>query len=382
MKKHNTVAMLLAGGQGSRLGGLTHSTAKPAVPFGGKYRLIDFPLSNCRYSDIEVVGVLTQYKPLVLNAYLSTGAPWALDTIEGGVKVLPPYMSMDGGNWYKGTADAIYQNIEFIDQYNPQNVIVLSGDHIYKMDYSKMIDYHEEQDADVTIAVMDVSLEEASRFGIMATNKKDRIVEFQEKPKVPKSTLASMGIYVFKWDVLREQLIRDHDDENSRKDFGGNIIPHMLEDKFSLMAYRFEGYWRDVGTVDSYYEASLELLSDNPPIDLNDNSFPIYSNNDNVMPHLIGENAKVTNSLICDGCMVLGTVKNSILSNNVYVGEGVIVENSIVLHNSKIENSVKIRNAVVGEHMIITNGDIKGNLKSSSDVKLYYKNNMNKVLSM
>ena len=382
MKKHNTVAMLLAGGQGSRLGGLTHSTAKPAVPFGGKYRLIDFPLSNCRYSDIDIVGVLTQYKPLVLNAYLSTGAPWALDSIDGGVKVLPPYMSMDGGNWYKGTADAIYQNIEFIDQYNPENVIILSGDHIYKMDYSKMIEYHEDNDADVTIGVMDVTLEEASRFGIMATDKNDRIIEFQEKPKVPKSTLASMGIYVFKWSVLREELIRDHEDENSRKDFGGNIIPHMLEAKFNLRAYRFEGYWRDVGTVESYYEASLELLSDNPPIDLNDSSFPIYSNNDNVMPHLIGEQAKVTNSLICDGCMVLGTVKNSILSNNVYVGEGVVIENSIVLHNSRIENSVKIKNAVVGENIKIASGDIQGNLKSNSDVKLYYKNKMNKISSM
>lgn len=382
MRKHNTIAMLLAGGQGSRLGGLTHSTAKPAVPFGGKYRLIDFPLSNCRYSDIEVVGVLTQYKPLVLNAYLSTGAPWALDSVEGGVKVLPPYMSMDGGNWYKGTADAIYQNIEFIDQYNPKNVIMLSGDHIYKMDYSTMIEYHEEKNADVTIAVMDVSLEEASRFGIIATDKKNRIIEFQEKPKVPKSTLASMGIYVFKWDVLRKELIRDHADETSGKDFGGNILPHMLDNKFNLMAYRYEGYWRDVGTVVSYYEASLELLSDNPPIDLNDSSFPIYSNNDTVMPHLIGENAKVSNSLICDGCMVLGTVKNSILSNNVYVGEGVIIEDSIVLRNSKIENNVTIKKAVVGENMVITSNDIKENQKSNSDVKLYYKNQMNKTTSM
>ncbi|MEX1376352.1 MAG: glucose-1-phosphate adenylyltransferase [Eubacteriales bacterium] len=382
MKKHDTVAMLLAGGQGSRLGGLTHTTAKPAVPFGGKYRLIDFPLSNCRYSDIEVVGVLTQYKPLVLNSYLSTGAPWALDTVGGGVHVLPPYMGMDGGDWYRNTADAIYQNIEFIDQYNPTNVIILSGDHIYKMDYSKMIDFHEENEADVTIAVMNVPLEDASRFGLMATDKNDNIIEFQEKPKVPKSTLASMGIYVFTWDILREELIRDHNDETSKKDFGGNIIPHMIADKYKVMAYRFDGYWRDVGTVESYYEASLELLQDEPPIDLNDSSFPIYSNNDNFMPHLVGEKAKVTNSLICDGCLVLGTVKNSILSNNVYVGEDVVIENSIVLHNSKIENSVTIKNAVVGENIVITSGDIKGNLKSSSDVKLYYKNKMNKILSM
>ena len=382
MKKHDTVAMLLAGGQGSRLGGLTHTTAKPAVPFGGKYRLIDFPLSNCRYSDIEVVGVLTQYKPLVLNSYLSTGAPWALDTVGGGVHVLPPYMGMDGGDWYRNTADAIYQNIEFIDQYSPTNVIILSGDHIYKMDYSKMIDYHEENEADATIAVMDVPLNEASRFGIMATDKDNNIVEFQEKPKVPKSTLASMGIYVFTWSVLREELIRDHNDETSKKDFGGNIIPHMIADKYKVVAYRFEGYWRDVGTVESYYEASLELLQDNPPIDLNDGSFPIYSNNDNFMPHLVGEKAKITNSLICDGCMVLGTVKNSILSNNVYVGENVVIENSIVLHNSRIENSVTIKNAVVSENMVIASGDIKGNLKSSSDVKLYYKDALNKISSM
>ncbi len=382
MRKHDTVAMLLAGGQGSRLGGLTHSTAKPAVPFGGKYRLIDFPLSNCRYSDIEVVGVLTQYKPLVLNSYISTGAPWALDTVGGGVSVLPPYMGMDGGNWYKGTADAIYQNIEFVDQYSPDNVIILSGDHIYKMDYSVMIDYHTEHDADVTIAVMDVPIEEASRFGIMATDKNDRVIEFQEKPKVPKATLASMGIYVFKWDVLREELIRDHEDEESRNDFGGNIIPNMIKDKYNLMAYRFDGYWRDVGTVESYYEASLELLSDKPPIDLNDTCFPIYSNNENGIPHLLGKKAKVNNSLICDGCLVLGTVKNSILSNNVYIGEDVIVENSIILANSRIENSVTIKNAVVGENMDINAGDIKGNIKSGSDVKLYYKDKLDQLSSM
>lgn len=374
MRKFDTVAMLLAGGQGSRLGGLTHELAKPAISFGGSYRIIDFPLSNCRYSDIRVVGVLTQYKPLVLNAYINTGAAWALDSLEGGVSILPPYVDMKGGNWYQGTADAVYQNIEFVDQYSPENVIVLSGDHIYKMDYREMINLNDENDADATIAVMNVPLAEACRFGILNTENNDRIVNFEEKPKKPKGTKASMGVYMFKWSCLKPALIEDAYDEKSSHDFGKNIIPKLLSENKKLMAFEFDGYWKDIGTVDSYYEANMELLLDSPPFNLNDCEFPIYSNNSNTIPQIIGDDAEISSSLICDGCIIDGIVRNSVISKDVYVGKGAVVENSIIMHNAHINSGVSVMNAVVSEGMEVTNGVLKGNIgkTSESGVSLVY----------
>ncbi len=374
MKKHETVAMLLAGGQGSRLGGLTHKLAKPAVSFGGKYRIIDFPLSNCRYSNISVVGVLTQYKPLILNAYISTGAPWALDSLDGGVSILPPYMDMDGGNWYKGTADAIYQNIEFVDQYSPKNVVILSGDHIYKMNYDDMVTFRKENEADAAIAVFNVPMKEAPRFGIMNTDSEGRIVSFDEKPAQPKSTMASMGVYVFNWPVLKDALERDAVDPDSEHDFGKNIIPMMLAEGKRLFAYEFKGYWKDIGTVDSYYEANMELLEEPPPFNLDDHDFPIYSNNSNAMPQIIGHDAEVTNSLICDGCIIEGKVTHSVISKNVYIGKGAEVENSIIMHNARIEDDVRVVDAVVSEGMVVTQGILKGNInkKSDEDIRLLY----------
>ncbi len=375
MRHYDTVAMLLAGGQGSRLGGLTHDLAKPAVSFGGKYRIIDFPLSNCRYSNIGVVGVLTQYKPLILNSYISTGAPWALDSLDGGVSILPPYMDRQGGNWYKGTADAVYQNLEFIDLHNPENVVVLSGDHIYKMDYQEMIDYNDERNADATISVINVTLEEAKRFGILNTDKNNLITSFEEKPPVPKGTKASMGVYVFKWKVLRKALLEDAADPESSHDFGKNIIPKLLSENKKLYAYEFEGYWKDIGTVESYYEANMELLMDPPPFNLNDTSFPIYSNNYNTIPQIIGKDAEVKNSLICDGCVIDGVVKNSIIAKNVSIGKGACVENSIIMHNATIREGAKIINAVVSEGMTISKGVLKGNIsiKTEKGVSLLYK---------
>ena len=374
MRHFETVAMLLAGGQGSRLGGLTHDLAKPAVSFGGKYRIIDFPLSNCRYSNIGVVGVLTQYKPLLLNSYISTGAPWALDSLDGGVSILPPYMDRDGGNWYRGTADAVYQNMEFIDQYSPENVVILSGDHIYKMDYREMIDFNDSKEADATISVINVPLEEASRFGILNTDDKNEIISFEEKPKKPKGTKASMGVYVFKWKTLRHALLEDAADKESAHDFGKNIIPNLLGEGKKLYAYEFDGYWKDIGTVDSYYEANMELLLDPPPFDLNDHDFPIYSNNSNTIPQVIGKDAEVKNSLICDGCIIEGKVVNSIISKNVSVGKDACVENSIIMHNATINGGVKVINAVVSEDMIVTQGVLKGNIakKAGEGVNLLY----------
>ena len=375
MKNFETVAMLLAGGQGSRLGGLTHDLAKPAVSFGGKYRIIDFPLSNCRYSNIGVVGVLTQYKPLVLNSYISTGAPWALDSLDGGVSILPPYIDRSGGNWYQGTADAVYQNMEFIDQYNPENVVILSGDHIYKMDYRQMIEFNDEKGADATISVINVTLEEAKRFGILNTDRDNKIISFDEKPPEPKGTKASMGVYIFKWKCLREALLVDAADESSSHDFGKNIIPKMLEEGKKLYAYDFGGYWKDIGTVESYYEANMELLLDPPPFDLSNPDFPIYSNNYNTIPQIIGKNAEVKNSLICDGCIIEGKVVNSIIAKNVSVGKGACVENSIVMHSATIRDGVKVIDAVVSEGMTISQGVLKGNINKNigEGVSLLYK---------
>jgi len=362
--KKKCVAMLLAGGQGSRLYALTKNVAKPAVPYGGKYRLIDFPLSNCTNSGIDTVGVLTQYQPLVLNEYIGNGQPWDLDKMHGGVHVLPPYESKAGASWYEGTANAIYQNMRFIERYDPEYVIVLGGDHIYKMDYSKMVDYHIENNADCTIAVIDVPKEEASRFGIMICDDKDRVTDFVEKPKEPKSTLASMGIYVFSWDKLRKYLIENENDANEKrakgepwsKDFGKDIITSMLKDGQRLFAYEFEGYWKDVGTLDSLWEANMDLLSPSVPLDLYDPSWKIYSRNNNMPPQYIGKNANIENSMISEGSSIDGTVDFSIIFSGVTIEEGAVVNYSILMPGSVIKSGAVVEYAIVGEDCVIESG--------------------------
>lgn len=351
--KKKCVAMLLAGGQGSRLYALTQNRAKPAVPYGGKYKIIDFPLSNCIHSGIDTVGVLTQYEPLELNAYIGNGATWDLDCMSGGAYVLPPYMKGKKGEWYSGTASAIFQNIHFIEQYNPEYILILSGDHIYTMDYEKMIDAHEEKGADATIAVMEVPMAEASRFGIMNTDADMRIVEFEEKPPVPKNNLASMGIYVFTWKKLREYLINDNQDPNSSNDFGKNIIPNMLENGEKMFAYLFSGYWKDVGTIDSLWEANMDLLAERPELDLHDDNWRIYGRNLVFPPHFIGEEASVKNSILCDGCVIHGTVENSILSPGVTVEKGACVKDSIVMQQTVIRSGSCVTRAIVDEDVTI-----------------------------
>ncbi len=351
--KKKCVAMLLAGGQGSRLYALTQNRAKPAVPYGGKYKIIDFPLSNCIHSGIDTVGVLTQYEPLELNAYIGNGATWDLDCMSGGAYVLPPYMKGKKGEWYSGTASAIFQNIHFIEQYNPEYILILSGDHIYTMDYEKMIDAHEEKGADATIAVMEVPMAEASRFGIMNTDADMRIVEFEEKPPVPKNNLASMGIYVFTWKKLREYLINDNQDPNSSNDFGKNIIPNMLENGEKMFAYLFSGYWKDVGTIDSLWEANMDLLAEKPELDLHDDNWRIYGRNLVFPPHFIGEEASVKNSILCDGCVIHGTVENSILSPGVTVEKGACVKDSIVMQQTVIRSGSCVTRAIVDEDVTI-----------------------------
>lgn len=347
------VAMLLAGGQGSRLGVLTSKIAKPAVPYGGKYRIIDFPLSNCANSGIDTVGILTQYKPLELNDYVGSGKPWDLDRTSGGVHILPPYQGQQGGNWYKGTANAIYQNLEFIERYEPEYVLVLSGDHIYKMDYSKMIKEHEETGAACTIAVLEVPLEEASRFGIMNTKEDGTIYEFEEKPKNPKSNLASMGIYVFTWKKLKKYLTEDEAKPDSSNDFGKDVIPAMLNAGELLRVYRFNDYWKDVGTVNSLWEANLDLL--NPKIDLNlaDQNWRIYSRTTGMPPQYISESADVENSLITDGCEVYGRIDYSVLFENVTVEEGADVEYSLVMPGAVIKNGAKVKYSIIAENAVI-----------------------------
>ena len=356
MKNKKCVAMLLAGGQGSRLGVLTSKIAKPAVPYGGKYRIIDFPLSNCSNSGIDTVGILTQYKPLELNNYIGSGKPWDLDRISGGVHILPPYQTQVGGDWYKGTANAIYQNLEFIERYDPEYVLILSGDHIYKMDYSKMIDQHTETGADCTIAVLEVTMEEATRFGIMNADENGTIYEFEEKPPVPKSNLASMGIYVFNWDKLKKYLIEDEAKPDSSNDFGKNIIPSMLEAGETLKVYRFNDYWKDVGTVDSLWDANLDLL--NPKIDLNlsDSDWRIYSRTNSMPPQYVSENAKVENSLITDGCEIYGNLDFSILFENVTVEEGATVEYSLVMPGAVIKKGAKVKYSIIAENVVIGEG--------------------------
>lgn len=353
MGKKEIVAMILAGGQGSRLGVLTKNIAKPAVPFGGKYRIIDFPLSNCSNSGIYTVGVLTQYKPLDLNNHIGIGDPWDLDRRDGGVSILPPYQEEKGGDWYKGTANAIYQNIEFIDRYEPEYVLILSGDHIYKMDYYKMLDFHKENNADATIAVIDVPIEEASRFGIMNTREDNSIYEFEEKPTNPKSTNASMGIYIFDWSVLKRFLIDDENDIKSDNDFGKNIIPNMLNGGKRLMAYPFKGYWKDVGTIQSLWEANMDLLKLDNKLNLYDREWKIYSQNEVSPAHYIGENAKIINSLIVEGCIINGKVENSILSQGVYVGKNTVIIDSVIMPNVKIGDNVRIEKAIIGNNAII-----------------------------
>jgi len=348
--------MLLAGGQGSRLYALTQDMAKPAVPFGGKYRIIDFPLSNCVNSGIDTVGVLTQYQPLVLNEYIGNGQPWGLDTAHGGVHVLPPYESAAGKAWYSGTANAIYQNIGFIDRYDPEYVVVLSGDHIYKMDYSKMLDYHKEQKADATIAVLEVPWEEAPRFGIMSANPDGTIYEFAEKPAEPKSNLASMGIYVFTWSKLRKHLIDNENDEGATKDFGKNIIPMMLANNEKMVAYHFDGYWKDVGTIDSLWEANMDVLDPNVPLDLLDDSWKIYSRNPVMPPHYTGENGKIENSMVAEGCEINGTVDFSVLFAGVVIEEGAVVTDSIIMPGSVIKKGARVEYAIVGENCVIGEG--------------------------
>lgn len=354
MSKKEIVAMILAGGQGSRLGVLTKNLAKPAVPFGGKYRIIDFPLSNCSNSGIYTVGVLTQYKPLKLNEHIGIGDTWDLDRRDGGVSILPPYQKEKGGDWYKGTANAIYQNIEFIERYDPEYVLILSGDHIYKMDYDKMLTAHKQRKADATIAVLNVSLKEASRFGIMNTYEDGTIYEFDEKPEKPKSTLASMGIYIFTYKQLRKYLIADAKKEDSKHDFGMNIIPDMLNDNKKLYAYEFDGYWKDVGTVESLWQANMDLLKDKD-LDLYNikKDWKIYTEDTLGKPQIIGDQAKVKNSLITQGCLVNGNVEGSVLFNNVNVGEGAKVIDSVLMPGVLVEEGAEVYKAIVDEGVVI-----------------------------
>ena len=360
MRKKTCVAMLLAGGQGSRLGILTKTVAKPAVPYGGKYRIIDFPLSNCTNSGIDTVGVLTQYQPLELNAYIGSGAPWDLDLNNGGVFVLPPYQKGKVGEWYRGTANAIYQNMAFIEQYNPDYVLILSGDHIYKMDYNKMLQFHIRNGADATIAVREVPWEEASRFGIMNTDADCKIIEFEEKPKQPKSNKASMGVYIFTWEKLRKYLMEDEADKSSSNDFGKNIIPKMLEDKQVMVAYQFDGYWKDVGTIESLWEANMDLLSTPLPIDLHDKKWRIYARNPGYTPHYIAKGATVTDSMVTEGSEIYGHVQHSVIFSGVTVEEGANVQDAVVMPGAVIRRGAIVRRAIISENAVVGPGAVVG----------------------
>lgn len=354
--KKEVVAMLLAGGQGSRLGVLTRKIAKPAVPFGGKYRIIDFPLSNCVNSGIEAVGILTQYQPLVLNEYIGNGQPWDLDGMHSGVNCLSPYQAVDGADWYSGTANAIFQNINYIDRYDPEYVVVLSGDHIYKMDYNKMLEYHKEKNAACTIAVIDVPLEEASRFGILNTHEDGEIYEFDEKPEKPKSTHASMGIYIFSYKELRKYLIEDDENKNSSHDFGKDVLPAMLNAGERMFAYPFEGYWKDVGTIDSLWEANMDLLDHNVTLDLKD----IYSRNPMMPPHFVSNDAVIQNSLVADGCNVYGNLEFSILFSGVTIGKGATINSSIIMPGAVIEEGATVQFAIIAENTVVRKNAVVG----------------------
>ncbi len=359
-RRKDCIAMLLAGGQGSRLLVLTEKTAKPAVPFGGKYRIIDFPLSNCVNSGFDTVGILTQYQPLELNDYIGNGQPWGLNRNFGGVSILPPYASSGKMEWYKGTANAIYQNISFIEKYNPENVIILSGDHIYKMDYNKMLKYHREKGAECTIAVRDVPIEEASRFGIMNTNEDGSIYQFEEKPKTPKSNHASMGVYIFKWDILKKYLVEDEEDASSENDFGKNVIPALLRDNCKLFAYTFDGYWKDVGTIYSLWEANMDLLDGH--FELRDKNFKIYARNYAQPSSFIADGSKITNSFIAEGCKVKGKICHSVISTGCVIEEDVEIYDSVIMPGAVIKKGSIIKHAMIGEHVtVMPNCIIGGN---------------------
>ena len=360
------VAMLLAGGQGSRLYALTNNIAKPAVPFGAKYRIIDFPLSNCINSGIDTVGVLTQYQPLILNEYIGNGQPWDLDRNFGGVHVLSPYQKKSKSAWYEGTANAIYQNLNFIKMYNPEYVLILSGDHIYKMDYSKMLRAHIENKADCTIAAIEVPLKEASRFGILNTNPDGSIYEFEEKPKQPKSTLASMGVYIFSAEKMYKYLELDDDDPNSSKDFGKNVLPAMLNAGERMFAYRFEGYWKDVGTISSLWEANMDLLGEHPSFDVADSAWKIHSRNPLAPPEYLGETAVVTNSMIALGCEIHGTVENSVLSSNVVIEEGATVKDSVIMSGTIIKKGAEVNYSIIDEGVVVNEGAQIGEDKATA----------------
>jgi len=358
--------MLLAGGQGSRLYALTEKTAKPAVTFGGKYKIIDFPMSNCINSGIDTVGVLTQYQPLVLNEYIGNGQPWDLDRMNGGVMVLPPYQGKNGADWYKGTANAIYQNLNFIKRYDPDYVLILSGDHIYKMDYNAMLEAHKLTGADCTIAVLEVPLSEASRFGIMVTDDTGKITEFQEKPKNPTSTKASMGIYIFGRKILEKYLIDDENTHGSSNDFGKNIIPNMLGDGMKLYAYPFEGYWKDVGTIDSLWEANMDLLGDNPEFNIHDKKWRIFSRNYAEPPHFVGDDANVSNSIVTEGCDIEGTVQNSVLSTSVIVEKGAKVIDSVIMSGTVIKAGASVYYSIIDSNSIIGENTVVGEQKDTA----------------
>ena len=362
------IAMLLAGGQGSRLYALTEKLAKPAVPFGGKYRIIDFPLSNCVNSGIDTVGILTQYQPLELNEYIGNGQPWDLDRLYGGVHVLPPYQKAHGSDWYKGTANAIYQNISFIERYDPKYVIILSGDQICKQDYSDFLEFHKEKNAEFSVAVMEVPWEEAPRFGLMVADENDKITEFQEKPKDPKSNLASMGIYIFNWDILKQYLEEDEADPNSENDFGNNIIPNLLRDKRQMYAYHFSGYWKDVGTISSLWEANMEVLDpEHSGINLFDEGWKIYSRNAGMTGHKINTGAVVENALITDGCRIKGTVKHSVLFGGVKVEAGAVVEDAVIMGGTTIKAGAVVKHCIVAENVTICENAVVGSMPTEDE---------------
>ena len=365
-RKKECVAMLLAGGQGSRLYALTNNIAKPAVPFGAKYRIIDFPLSNCINSGIDTVGVLTQYQPLVLNEYIGNGQPWDLDRNFGGVHVLSPYQKKAKSAWYEGTANAIYQNLNFIKMYNPEYVLILSGDHIYKMDYSKMLKDHIDKEADCTIAAIEVPLKEASRFGILNTNADDSIYEFEEKPKQPKSTLASMGIYIFTAEKLYKYLEEDEENPDSSKDFGKDVLPAMLNAGERMFAYRFKGYWKDVGTISSLLEANMDLLGDPPAFDVNDSDWKIHSRNPLAPPEYLGEKAVVKNSMLALGSEIYGTVENSVISSNVVIEEGAIVKDSVIMSGSVVKSGAAVNYSIIDENVVVEDGAVIGECKEDA----------------
>jgi glucose-1-phosphate adenylyltransferase len=368
MKKNHCLAMLLAGGQGSRLGALTKHIAKPAVSFGGKYRIIDFSLSNCANSDITTVGVLTQYRPLILNTYIGTGSSWDLDVPGGGVSILPPYATENGGEWYKGTADAVYQNADYIRLHDPEYVLILSGDHLYRMNYRDMLKTHRDNGAELTISVMEVPEKEASRFGIITADEDGRIRKFTEKPKKPDSNLASMGIYIFNKDSLMDTLITDSRDEHSSHDFGQDIIPRLLGENRRVFCHWFKGYWKDVGTIESYHETSMALLDQDPEFDLFAKDFPIMSNTNLNPPHYIGEHASVDQCMIGNGSVILGNVRHSIFSVDTYVGEGAVVSDSILLPGARVEAGAKVRRAIMGEHARVAGNESLGSPAPNSDI--------------